>query len=428
MPSPLRALRSAKGLAAVIAQVWQAAGSFGLQLAAAWILGSAGLGLVSLCLGIIVLTTAVVSGMIGDTLVIRDRHERRLRAGLQFWTIVLGLGSSVLASITMAVSGLLTPGQAVVFGAALLVFQLEELVRRVFMATMRFWHLVLIDSSAVIVALGVIAAGWLTGWTSIGAFLLALGAGQFVGLLIGVLLLPRRERTLVPLRGAAIAEVLGFGGWRGAQVAIPPLVLTVSRLLVAATAGMAALGELEGARILVAPAMLAVQGLGSYLLSSYVRDKGSGLPVLIKRARRTAAGMVGAALLLGAVVVLLTPLAAEYLMGPDVPIDRLAVAGWALYVAATGSCQPFASLAAAQGRPAAVFLCRCLDATAALLAMAVLLMPLTMPATVVPFTLAGGLFIGGLLVRLLVLRPLVRRHRDDTALSTNAGRTTYVTL
>ncbi len=121
MRNRLSALLRAKGLAAVVAQVWQAVGSFGLQLSAAWILGAAGLGLVSLCLGIIVLTTAVVSGMVGDTLVIRDRHDRGLRAGLQFWTLVLGIGSALIASTVMAVTGLLTVPQAVVFGAALLV-------------------------------------------------------------------------------------------------------------------------------------------------------------------------------------------------------------------------------------------------------------------------------------------------------------------
>ena len=237
MRDRLSALARAKGLAAVVAQVWQAVGSFGLQLSAAWILGAAGLGLVSLCLGIIVLTTAVVSGMVGDTLVIRDRHDRGLRAGLQFWTLVLGTGSALIASTVMAVTGLLTASQAVVFGAALLVFQLEELVRRVFMATMRFWHLVVIDSTAVITALLTVGVCWLTGWTSIGAFLLALFIGQSVGLVVGIVMLPGHERTLVSLRGAQIAQVLGFGGWRGAQVAIPPLVLTVTRLLVTAMSG-----------------------------------------------------------------------------------------------------------------------------------------------------------------------------------------------
>ncbi len=74
-------------------------------------------------------------------------------------------------------------------------------------------------------------------------------------------------------RGAQIRTVAGFGGWRGAQVGIPPLILSAVRVIVAASVGAAALGQVEAARIFVAPATLAVQGLGSYLLASYVRDK-----------------------------------------------------------------------------------------------------------------------------------------------------------
>ena len=73
----------------MVAQVWQAAGSFGLQLLAAWLLGASGLGLLSLCLSIIILATAVTSGMVGDSLVILDRRNRAIRAGLQFWALVL---------------------------------------------------------------------------------------------------------------------------------------------------------------------------------------------------------------------------------------------------------------------------------------------------------------------------------------------------
>jgi hypothetical protein len=283
-----------------------------------------------------------------------------------------------------------------------------------------------IDSTAVITALLTVAVCWLSGWTSVGAFLLALFIGQSAGLVAGIIMLPGHERTLVSLRGAQIAQVLGFGGWRGAQVAIPPLVLTVTRLLVTAIVGMAALGQLEAARILVAPAMLAVQGLGSYLLSSYVRDKSVGLPVLVKRAQKAALGMVAAALVLGSALVVIAPLVAVYITGPDVPVARLAVAGWVLYVAGSASCQPFASLAAAQGRPAAVFFCRCVDATAALAVVVVLLVPLGASASLVPFALAGGLFLGGFLVRLAVLRPLSRRHHEDVPSTISRG-TSYVT-
>lgn len=63
------------GAVAILAQVWQAAGSFALQVIAAHLLGAPGLALVSLCLGVIVLATAVSSGVVGDSLTVLDRRD-----------------------------------------------------------------------------------------------------------------------------------------------------------------------------------------------------------------------------------------------------------------------------------------------------------------------------------------------------------------
>ena len=131
-------------------------GSFGLQLLAAWLLGASGLGLLSLCLSIIVLATAVASGMVGDSLVILDRRDRAIRGGLQFWALVLAVISFLGTVVVLPAAGLLTPVEALLMGLALVAFQLEELVRRVFMATMRFWRLVILDSAAVLSALALV--------------------------------------------------------------------------------------------------------------------------------------------------------------------------------------------------------------------------------------------------------------------------------
>lgn len=400
----LRLIRT-RAAGAMVAQVWQAVGSFGLQLLAAWLLGASGLGLLSLCLSIIVLATAVASGMVGDSLVILDRHDRRVRGGLQFWALALGGVSFVGATIALAVTGLLTPGEAALMGLALVAFQVEELIRRVFMATLRFWRLVIIDTAAVITALSIVGIWALLGPVQISTFFVALLVGQLVGIGVGIAMLPAAERTLVPLRGAAIKQVAGFGGWRGAQVSVPPLVLTLMRVIVTAAVGRAALGEIELARIYAAPTLLVVQGLGSYLLSTYVRDKQLGLSTLTRRAWRAALGMVAAALVGGAVLAGVAPSLARVVSGPHVALDRLAVVGWVLYVAASASCQPFASLAAARGRPGHVLRCRVIDATFVVTLLPALL-GLGVSASWTPFVLAGGLFLGGVLVRQLVLKPL----------------------
>ena len=311
-------------IGAMVAQVWQAAGSFGLQLLAAWLLGASGLGLLSLCLSIIILATAVTSGMVGDSLVVLDRRSRAIRAGLQFWALVLAVTSFAVTVVALPASGLLTPLEALLMGLALVAFQLEELVRRVFMATMHFWRLVIIDSAAVISAFAVIGIWALIEPVAITTFFIALGIGQLIGIGVGVAMLPASERTLVSLRGAAIKTVAGFGAWRGAQVSIAPLVLTAMRIAVTAAAGAAALGQLEFARIYVAPVLLSVQGLGSYLLSTYVRDKDFALSVLTRRAWKASLGMVTGALVSGAVIVAVAPLVSGVVSGqhPARPVGR----------------------------------------------------------------------------------------------------------
>ena len=416
-------LRS-RALGAMVAQVWQAIGSFGLQLLAAWLLGAAGLGTLSLCLSIIILATAVASGMIGDSLVILDRHDRRIRAGLQFWTLVLAGVSLVGTVVVLPLTGLLSPLEAVLMAGALVTFQVEELVRRIFMATMRFWRLVIIDSAAAVTALGIVGVWATIDPVALSTFFIALLAGQLVGVVVGLMMLPSAERRLVPLRVAAIREVAGFGAWRGAQVSVAPLVLTVMRVIVAAAAGRAALGELELARIYVAPALLSVQGLGSYLLSSYVRDKQLGLTPLIGRAWRSALAMMAAAVVVGAAIVTVAPQVAHLVSGPSVAVDRLAVAGWVTYVVASASCQPFASLAAARGRPAHVLRCRVVDAGFAVIALSILLHN-GVAATWTPFVLAAGLFLGGALVRQFALKPLTRSTAGPTR--NTQPRTSYAT-
>ena len=260
-------------VAAALAQLAQAAGSFVLQVVAAHALGARGLGVVSLCLGVIILVTAVTSGLVGDSLTVLDRHEPSVRAALQGLTLVMVAGGSTLAALALNLTGILDGPQAVAFAVATAVFQLEEVLRRVLMAALRFWTLLIVDGAAVgstLVALAVLAA---TGEIEVGSFLVAIAIGQSVGIVVAALVLPVPERRLVPFVTPAFRQVLSFGGWRGAQVALTPLGLTASRLVVLSATGAIALGEVEAARVLGAPALLVVQGLGAYLLSTYARDR-----------------------------------------------------------------------------------------------------------------------------------------------------------
>ncbi|MFT3970691.1 MAG: hypothetical protein QM695_10540 [Micropruina sp.] len=401
-----------KAASAAVAQVWQAVGSFGLQIVAAWTLGAQGLGLISLSLGVIVLSTALASGMIGDSLVILDRSRPAVRGALQVWALLLGGCSAIVAGLVMGAS-LLTPLQAVLFAAALVAFQFEELVRRVFMGVMQFWRLVVLDTVAVVIALTMIVGFAFTHTITVEAFFLALLVGQLAGIATGIALLPRAERVWVTVRGSEFRSVVAFGAWRGAQVAVPQLMLTLSRVLVAAFAGGVALGLVEGARIFVAPVLLIVQGLGSYLLSSYVRDKGRSVVTLRSRAWRASLLMMGGVLVVGSSVVIATPYLGHLVSGPSFQLDRLTVAGWVCYAMASASFQPFASLAAVRGRQRRVFACRLIDAGFAAVLLASLL-AIGVSAAWTPYALAAGLVVGGLLVRQFVLVPLTKTSSSAT--------------
>lgn len=406
------ALRS-RALGAAVAQAGQAVGSFGLQIVAAWTLGASGLGTISLSLGIIVLTTALASGMVGDSLVILDRGDPKIRGALQAWAALLLGASSAIAGIAMALT-LLSPAEALLFAGALAAFQCEELIRRLHMGLMQFWRIVIVDAVAVGTALAIIALVVLTDEATIGSFFLALLVGQLAGIGVGIGLLPRHERRWAPIRGSAFTRVGAFGSWRGAQVAVPQLMLTSARALVALFAGSAMLGLVEGARLLVAPIQLTIQGIGSYLLSTYVRDKQLGVTALNRRAARTSWGMMGAALAVGVLPIACAESLGPLVVGSGVPISRLAVAGWVVYIVGAASFAPFANLAAVAGHQRRAFLSRFVD-TSVTLGFLTVLLAAGVSAAWMPFVLAAGLFLGGALVRAVVLAPLLTTARAARA-------------
>ena len=418
---------------AMVAQLWQAAGSFGLQILAAHLLGATGLGSFALCFGVIVLSTALVSGVVGDSLTVLNRHDRGVRAALQWWALLLVVASSVVGPVALYATGMLTLTQAVVFGLASALFQVEEILRRLFMAQLRFWRLVVVDTTALLGAVATVGVGAWWGPVSLTTLLVGLAVGQALASVVALAMLSPHERRLVGLRGASLGAVTSFGVWRGAQVAVNPAVLTAFRSLLVLALGTAALGEVEAARILVAPAILLVQGLGSYLLASYARDAAAPLPALVRRANRAAVVMSGAIVVAGGVAALLVPYVGRFVTGADFAVSALAVFCWALYAASSATMQPYASLCAARGRTRQVFTVRVVDSAVGLSLAAVAILVLHVPAAVTPVALAIGLVCGGTLVRTLVLRPLLREtgpstpHATEQLLAASTARSQVVT-
>ena len=247
---------------AVGAQLAQALASLVLSIAAARSLGADGLGIFGLISGGLVLATAIATGLVGDPLTVLDRSMLRLRAGLQIvgfsCALVAGIGGGALCWAT----GLLGWQASVMFGLGSTAFILEEFLRRLLMASLRFWSVMVVDLTCLAATVCWLSFAAVFGALDMFQILLALLVSQIVAMLVAVRLLPHSELELTPWRFGDVTAVLQFGGWRAAQQAVRPAMLTAMRILVVIAAGTVAFGELEAARVYAAPTLLIVNGIG----------------------------------------------------------------------------------------------------------------------------------------------------------------------
>lgn len=393
-------------LGAIGSQGTQALASFTIQVIIARTLGFEGLGAFAIAYGVMVLVAGVASGLVGDSLVVLERRVNRIRWALQQFALAIAIITAVASAALAWASGLLDGATAAVFGAALALFAVEELMRRLLMAGFGFWRVMLIDLASFAVALGVIGMVALTGTLSLLTFFTAIAIGQLVAIALGVTLLPREERFLARLERGGALEVFRYGAWRSGQQFLRPAMLTVVRTLVTLLASLAATGLLEAARVYVAPATLAVSGLSSYLFVSFANDRSKPVREKLRRADRAVLALVGFTALVGAVLVLALPWAGALLFGSSP--DQLAVIGWIAYTASIAAVTPYGALAAVGGRQAAVFAVRGGDTVVAIV-FAWALLSAGGSVQWVPAVLAVASVLGGLAIRFLILVPLVRR-------------------
>lgn len=419
--------RSAVGGAggAIAAQLVTAGGSFLLQVLAARSLGAAGYGRYALCVAIVVTVTAVQTGWVGDSLTVLDRHDRELRRALATClalSVGLGLALGTLAGLLLALGAV----PALLFGGLLAAWLLEESGRRLLMARLEFWRLVLNDCSYILVTLLVLAAAAIGGVEfTLGLFLGAMAAGATAAVLLALVQLPMAEWTGLRPGLAGLSRLTAFASWRSAQAGLRPTALLTVRLLVLHLVSAAAVGTLEAARLLVAPAQTVINGAGSFLLPTFANAERAADPSRAVR-RRSRQQVTRAAWLLGAgtvgvglvSLVFLDPLS-SLVTGGSFAVSPVAFLGWTAYVATWAVTLPYVSETVARRLSREVFRVRALDSlTGVLLSAAVLAVD---PAAVdmVPWLLAVGGVIGVVLLRRLAVssRPEVRRAKRPAAYS-----------
>jgi O-antigen/teichoic acid export membrane protein len=210
--------RSAVGGAggAIAAQLVTAGGSFLLQVLAARSLGPAGYGRYALCVAVVVTATAVQTGWVGDSLTVLDRHDRELRRALATClalSVGLGLVLGTLAGLLLG----LDARPALLFAGLLAAWLLEESGRRLLMARLEFWRLVLNDCAYIAVTLLLLAAAAADGVEfTLGLFLGAMAVGAAAAVLLALVQLPRAEWTGLRPGLAGLRRLAAFAAWRSA--------------------------------------------------------------------------------------------------------------------------------------------------------------------------------------------------------------------
>ena len=410
----VRRSRGASG--AVTAQLAQALTSFVLHVTAARQLGAGGLGVFALLYSGVIFVTAISTGLIGDSLTVLARGEARIRAGLQVVGAVVVLAAAIAATTIAYAIGLLGWWPSVILGAVVAAFTVEDLARRLLMASLKFWSVVASDTAALIVTVGwLLGASALTSGVGLVDLLLALLIGQSVGLATALCLLPRRERFLAPWKRPDVGSVIGFGGWRAAQQGVRPATLTATRSIAIVAVGAVAFGELEGARVYVAPALLAVNGIAAFLFSSYASQRQRTRRDLLRRADISALTLATTILLFGLLALFLLPFAGRLVTGGAFDLDGIAVFGWVVYAACTAFLTPYGGLAAVAGAQAQVFAVRVGEAGLSLLAVIAVLLLLSAPVQWVPYALGPGAVVAGLVIRQFCI---LRGFELDSSLDT----------
>lgn len=402
--------RSAVG--AIAAQGSQALASFVLQVLVAQLLGFEGLGAFAILYGIIVLASAVLSGYVGDSLVVLDRNSRVVRSALQQYALGLSTLAGIVAASVVWLTGLITLAEAGLFAVAIIAFCLEELLRRMLMAHLSFWKVAIVDMVGFVVALAVLGIWSLVSPIVLSSFLAAITIGQLVALVFAAGVLPRADRYLVGFVRGGFAEVASYGTWRSLQQLLRPAMLTAVRTLVTVFAGLAATGLLEAARTYVAPALLIIGGLSSFLFVSFAKDKSIPVRVLLRRADKAVLALLAGTIAIGIVAVVALPFAGPLLF-PESP-DLIAVLGWLAYAASVAAVTPYGALAAVGGKQAVVFGVRIGDTILSTAAVAIAL-ALGMGVPYVAVVLSVGSLLGGIAIRLFILAPLAKRGGSAAA-------------
>jgi O-antigen/teichoic acid export membrane protein len=391
---------SRRAAAPLISQGINAGGSLLLQILAARTLGLAAYGSFAVCLALLSAATALYSGYVGDSLAVLDRHDRDTRATLVASAITLLVLAFGIAFGTV-VALLHSPGAALVYAVMTVLWLIEETFRRILIARLEFWKLVANDSCYNAVALVTAGALLLVGQhITLGRIFVAMALGAATAVVVGIVQVPRAERTDLRPGWAAMRAVATFAAWRSLHAALRPTALLLSKALVISLISLTAAGVLEAGRLVVAPLQVIINGAGSFLLAAFAKSEHGKAARNNRMARYAVWLLLATVLVCGCALALLAGPAGRIMTGR--PVDPLLVFGWTAYLAVWAVGLPYISEVVARKHSRAVFVARLVDSVLGLV-LAGIAIELHAGVAAVPWLMAlGGLYAVWRVVRLAI--------------------------
>ncbi|NLA37718.1 MAG: hypothetical protein GX868_18800, partial [Actinobacteria bacterium] len=279
----------------------------------------------------------------------------------------------------------------VLFGAALVLWLLEETGRRLLMARLEFVKLAVNDAIYGVVALGLAAGVTLGAELTMRWILFAMAAGSAASLLAAVVQLPREELAM-PTRGpAAWSTLREVSLWRSGQLMMRPFGMLIVRWAVSTLVSTAALGVMEAGRLVIAPILTAANGFGGFTLPFYTRKRDArSLGVRLITAFTAASALI-AVVYVPVAVAITGPF--ERLSDSD-PIPLALAVSWALYAVVYAANIPIVNALTALLYSKTVFVGRVIDTAVIVVASLALVAVDAEYVRYVPLVMAVGIVVG----------------------------------
>lgn len=361
-------------------------------------LGPEGLGFFAVSLTLLQFFVSMQTVFVGDAYTVLDRSDAVTQDGVSLWQVVhSAVGALIAAPVAVFAFGLRWQ-PALMLGALVAAWELEEFGRRAFMAHRRFGMQGLSDLLYALVALTLLLVAAATIGLSLTLALAVMTVSAMASFIFNQGTAPRGARVRLPKPTAdALRVVASYGSWRAAQAGSGYLSQVALRYAVVTVISIEAMGQLEAARLVAAPLFTVLGASTNLLLPHFVHLRGTGYMAMRRRIIRVTAGVTFVAAGYAVVAVIGARPISHLLVGDDFPGDQIAVAAWCALGLVNAVTMSLSTAATTVLPSRTIFNVRSVGSALGLV-IAVALLFVDGGPRMVPFGLAAGALVSGLLM------------------------------